>query len=52
MTAYPFSFLPQEFKANRVLITGGNQGHGAATVQRFQMSRRVGCGTARTSPRK
>ncbi len=38
MTAYPFSFLPQEFKGKRVLITGGTKGVGAATVQRFQMS--------------
>jgi hypothetical protein len=29
MTAYPFSFLPQEFKGKRVLITGGTKGVGA-----------------------
>jgi hypothetical protein len=33
MTAYPFSFLPQEFKGKRVLITGGTKGVGAATEQ-------------------
>ena len=29
MTAYPFSFLPQEFKGKRILITGGTKGVGA-----------------------
>lgn len=50
MTAYPFSFLPQEFKGKRVLITGGTKGIGAATVQRFQMSGASVATTARTSP--
>ena len=35
ITAYPCSFLPQELKGKRVLITGGTKGVGAATVQRF-----------------
>jgi NAD(P)-dependent dehydrogenase (short-subunit alcohol dehydrogenase family) len=52
MTAYPFSFLPQEFKGKRVLITGGTKGVGAATVQRFQMSGALVATTARTSPSK
>jgi len=52
MTAYPFSFLPQEFKGKRVLITGGTKGIGAATVQRFQMSGASVAATARTSPTK
>jgi NAD(P)-dependent dehydrogenase (short-subunit alcohol dehydrogenase family) len=38
MTAYPFSFSPEEFRGKRVLITGGTKGVGAAVVQRFQMS--------------
>jgi NAD(P)-dependent dehydrogenase (short-subunit alcohol dehydrogenase family) len=50
MTAYPFSFLPQEFKGKRVLITGGTKGVGAATVQRFQMSGAMVATTARTAP--
>jgi NAD(P)-dependent dehydrogenase (short-subunit alcohol dehydrogenase family) len=50
MTAYPFSFLPQEFKGKRVLITGGTKGVGAATVQRFQMSGALVATTARTAP--
>jgi len=49
MTAYPFSFLPQEFKGNRVLITGGTKGVGAATVQRFQMSGALVATTARSA---
>jgi NAD(P)-dependent dehydrogenase (short-subunit alcohol dehydrogenase family) len=52
MTAYPFSFLPQEFKGKRVLITGGTKGIGAATVQRFQMSGASVAATARTAPTK
>jgi hypothetical protein len=32
MTAYPFSFLPEEFKGKRVLITGGTKGVGAGPV--------------------
>ena len=50
MTAYPFSFLPQEFKGKRVLITGGTKGVGAATVQRFQMSGALVATTARSAP--
>jgi len=49
MTAYPFSFLPQEFKGKRVLITGGTKGVGAATVQRFQMSGALVATTARSA---
>jgi NAD(P)-dependent dehydrogenase (short-subunit alcohol dehydrogenase family) len=52
MTAYPFSFLPQEFKGKRILITGGTKGVGAATVQRFQMSGALVATTARTAPSK
>jgi NAD(P)-dependent dehydrogenase (short-subunit alcohol dehydrogenase family) len=52
MTAYPFSFLPQEFKGKRVLITGGTKGVGAATVQRFQISGALVATTARTAPSK
>jgi NAD(P)-dependent dehydrogenase (short-subunit alcohol dehydrogenase family) len=49
MMAYPFSFLPQEFKGKRVLITGGTKGVGAATVQRFQMSGALVATTARSA---
>src|SRR5882762_3589561 len=49
MAAYPFSFLPQEFKGKRVLITGGTKGVGAATVQRFQMSGASVATTARSA---
>jgi len=49
MAAYPFSFLPQEFKGKRVLITGGTKGVGAATVQRFQMSGALVATTARSA---
>jgi NAD(P)-dependent dehydrogenase (short-subunit alcohol dehydrogenase family) len=52
MTAYPFSYLPQEFKGKRVLITGGTRGIGASTVQRFQMSGASVATTARTPPSK
>jgi NAD(P)-dependent dehydrogenase (short-subunit alcohol dehydrogenase family) len=52
MTAYPFSFLPQEFKGKRILITGGTKGIGAATVQRFQMSGAFVATTARTAQLK
>jgi NAD(P)-dependent dehydrogenase (short-subunit alcohol dehydrogenase family) len=50
MTAYPFSYLPQEFQGKRVLITGGTRGIGAATVLRFQMGGASVATTARTSP--
>src|SRR5882762_9424091 len=50
MTAYPFPFLPQEFKGKRILITGGTKGVGAATVQRFQLSGALVATTARTAP--
>jgi len=49
MAAYPFSFLPQEFKGKRVLITGGTKGVGAATVQRVQMSGALVATTARSA---
>ncbi|HWX33704.1 MAG TPA: SDR family oxidoreductase [Steroidobacteraceae bacterium] len=52
MTAYPFSFLPQEFKGKRILITGGTKGIGAATVQRFLMSGALVATTARTEQLK
>jgi len=35
MTSHPFSFMPDEFKDKRVLVTGGTKGVGAATVRRF-----------------
>jgi len=50
MTAQPFSFLPQEVKGKRVLITGGTKGIGAATVQRFQQSGALVATTARNAP--
>jgi NAD(P)-dependent dehydrogenase (short-subunit alcohol dehydrogenase family) len=50
MTAYPFSYLPQEFKGKRVLITGGTKGVGAATVQRFQLGGASVATTARNAP--
>jgi NAD(P)-dependent dehydrogenase (short-subunit alcohol dehydrogenase family) len=50
MAAYPFSYLPQEFRGKRVLITGGTRGIGASTVQRFQMSGASVATTARTLP--
>jgi NAD(P)-dependent dehydrogenase (short-subunit alcohol dehydrogenase family) len=49
MTAYPFSFSPEEFKGRRVLITGGTKGVGAAAVQRFQMSGALVATTARSA---
>jgi NAD(P)-dependent dehydrogenase (short-subunit alcohol dehydrogenase family) len=49
MTAYPFSFSPEEFKGKRVLITGGTKGVGAAAVQRFQMSGALVATTARSA---
>jgi NAD(P)-dependent dehydrogenase (short-subunit alcohol dehydrogenase family) len=49
MTAYPFSFTPEEFRGKRVLITGGTKGVGAAAVQRFQMSGALVATTARSA---
>ena len=36
--SYPFSFDANEFKGQRVLVTGGTKGMGAAIVRRFALS--------------
>jgi NAD(P)-dependent dehydrogenase (short-subunit alcohol dehydrogenase family) len=49
MTApYQFAILPEEFKNQRVLVTGGTKGMGAAMVRRFQLAGAKVATTART----
>jgi NAD(P)-dependent dehydrogenase (short-subunit alcohol dehydrogenase family) len=49
---YPFRIIPDEFKAKRVLVTGGTKGMGAAAVRRFQLSGAKVATTARSSSEK
>ena len=49
MTSHPLSFVPDEFKEKRVLVTGGTKGVGAATVRRFLQSGARVAATARSA---
>jgi NAD(P)-dependent dehydrogenase (short-subunit alcohol dehydrogenase family) len=49
MTSQPFSFMPDEFKDQRVLVTGGTKGVGAATVRRFLQGGARVAATARSA---
>jgi NAD(P)-dependent dehydrogenase (short-subunit alcohol dehydrogenase family) len=44
---YPFAVFPDEFKDQRVLVTGGTKGMGAAMVRRFLLSGATVATTAR-----
>jgi NAD(P)-dependent dehydrogenase (short-subunit alcohol dehydrogenase family) len=46
--SYPFSVSGEEFKAKRVLVTGGTKGVGEAIVRRFQLSGALVATTARS----
>jgi NAD(P)-dependent dehydrogenase (short-subunit alcohol dehydrogenase family) len=46
--SYPFSFDANEFKGQRVLVTGGTKGMGAAIVRRFALSGALVATTARS----
>ena len=45
--SYPFSVLGEEFKDQRVLVTGGTKGIGEANVRRFQLGGALVATTAR-----
>src|SRR6202049_4644990 len=48
MTTYPFPVQGDEFKAKRVLVTGGTKGMGEAIVRRLQASGASVATTARS----
>jgi NAD(P)-dependent dehydrogenase (short-subunit alcohol dehydrogenase family) len=48
MTTYPFPVQDDEFKAKRVLVTGGTKGMGEAIVRRFTLSGASVATTARS----
>lgn len=50
MAVYPYSFITDEFKGMRVLITGGTKGVGAAIAERFKVSGALVATTARAAP--
>jgi NAD(P)-dependent dehydrogenase (short-subunit alcohol dehydrogenase family) len=48
MTTYPFPVRDDEFKAKRVLVTGGTKGMGEAIVRRLALSGASVATTARS----